>query len=47
MLPSKAKKVDRGVAKLALIPNELVDLFLTGPMTGEALMTPGSPSRMP
>ena len=35
-MPSKAKKVDRDVAKLPSIPKALVDLFLTGPMTGEA-----------
>jgi transposase-like protein len=36
-MPSKAKKVDRDVAKLPSIPKELVDVFLTGPMTGEAI----------
>ena len=36
-MPSKAKKVERDVAKLPSIPKELVDLFLSGPMTGEAI----------
>jgi len=40
-MPSKAKKVDRDVAKQPLIPKELVDLFLTGPMTGEAINAAG------
>lgn len=40
-MPSKAKKVDRDVAKLPSIPKELVDLFLTGPMTGEAINEAG------
>lgn len=40
-MPSKAKKVDRAVAKLPSIPRELVDLFLTGPMTGEAINDAG------
>jgi putative transposase len=40
-MPSKAKKVDRDVAKLPSIPKELVDLFLTGPMTGEAINAAG------
>jgi putative transposase len=40
-MPSKAKKVDRAVAKLPSIPKELVDLFLTGPMTGEAINEAG------
>src|ERR1700712_2511340 len=40
-MPSKAKKVDRDVAKLPSIPRELVDLFLTGPMTGEAINEAG------
>jgi putative transposase len=38
---SKAKKVDRDVAKLPSIPKELVNLFLTGPMTGEAINDAG------
>jgi len=41
-MPSKAKKVDRDVAKLPSIPKELVNLFLTGPMTGEAINMTGS-----
>jgi putative transposase len=40
-MPSKAKKVDRDVAKLPSIPNELVELFLTGPMSGEAINEAG------
>jgi transposase-like protein len=38
---SKVKKVDRDVAKLPSIPKELVNLFLTGPMTGEAINEAG------
>jgi putative transposase len=33
--------VDRGVARLPSIPKELVSLFLTGPMTGEAINEAG------
>jgi putative transposase len=40
-MPSRAKKVDRDVAKLPSIPRELVNLFLTGPMTGEAINEAG------
>ena len=40
-MPSKAKKVDRDVARLPSIPKELVELFLTGPMTGEAINEAG------
>jgi transposase-like protein len=40
-MPNRAKKVDRDVAKLPSIPKELVDLFLTGPMTGEAVNAAG------
>jgi transposase-like protein len=40
-MPSKAKTVDRDVAKLPSIPKELVALFLTGPMTGEAINAAG------
>jgi transposase-like protein len=40
-MPTKAKKVDRDVAKLPSIPKELVNLFLTGPMTGEAINEAG------
>jgi hypothetical protein len=40
-MPSKAKKVDRDIAKLPSIPKELVGLFLTGPMTGEAINAAG------
>ncbi len=38
---SRAKKVDREVAKLPSIPKELIGLFLTGPMTGEAINEAG------
>jgi hypothetical protein len=34
---SRAKKRERDVAKLPSIPKELVALFMTGPMTGEAM----------
>jgi len=40
-MPSKAKKLDREVAKLPSIPKEMVELFLTGPMTGEAINQAG------
>jgi transposase-like protein len=40
-MPSRAKKVDREVAKLPSIPKQLVELFLTGPMTGEAVNAAG------
>jgi transposase-like protein len=40
-MPSRAKKVSREVAKLPSIPKELVSLFLTGPMTGEAINAAG------
>jgi putative transposase len=40
-MPSRAKKIDRAVAKLPLIPKELVNQFLTGPMTGEAINAAG------
>ncbi len=40
-MPSKAKKVDRDVARLPSIPKELVELFLSGPMTGEAINDAG------
>ena len=36
-MPSRSKKVAREVARLPSIPKELVSLFLTGPMTGEAI----------
>jgi hypothetical protein len=41
IMASNAKKIDRDVAKLPSIPKELVDLFLTGPMTGEAINEAG------
>ena len=40
-MPNKAKKVDRDVGKQPSIPKELVNLFLTGPMTGEAINAAG------
>jgi transposase-like protein len=40
-MPSKAKQLERDVAKLASIPKELVERFLTGPMTGEAINAAG------
>ena len=40
-MPSRAKQIDRAVAKLPSIPKELVNLFLTGPMTGETINEAG------
>jgi transposase-like protein len=40
-MPSKANKVDRAVAKLLSIPKELVERFLTGPMTEAAINAAG------
>jgi putative transposase len=40
-MPSRAKKLDRAVARLPAIPKELVAQFLTGPMTGEAINAAG------
>ena len=40
-MPSRAKKLDRAVAKLPSIPQELVEQFLTGPMTEEAINAAG------
>jgi putative transposase len=40
-MPSRAKKVDRDVAELPSIPRELVELFMTGPMTGAAINDAG------
>src|ERR1700675_3567372 len=40
-MPSRAKKIDRSVAKLPSIPKELVSQFLSGPMTGEAINAAG------
>ena len=39
---TRAKKVDRAVSKLPSIPKDLVSLFLTGPMTGEAINEAGA-----
>jgi len=41
-MPSKAKSVERAVAKLPRVPKELVAHFLTGPMTGEAINLAGA-----
>ena len=40
-MPSRAKQIDRAVAKLPSIPKELVNQFVTGPMTGEAINAAG------
>jgi putative transposase len=40
-MPSRRKKLDRAVARLSPIPEELVAHFLTGPMTGEAINAAG------
>jgi transposase-like protein len=40
-MPSKAKKLEREVAKLPSIPQELVNQLLTGPMTQEAINAAG------
>ena len=40
-MPSRAKKLDRAVAKLPSIPRELVDQFLSGPMSQEAINAAG------
>ena len=36
-MPSKTKKVELAMAKLPSIPKELIDHFVKGPMTGEAV----------
>jgi len=41
-MPSRAKTVEREVATLPSIPKELVSLFLTGPMSGEAINQAGA-----
>ena len=41
IMPSRAKKVDRDVAKPPPIPKELVELFMSGPTTGEAINDAG------
>jgi hypothetical protein len=43
-MPIKYKKLERDVGKLPSIPKELVNQFLTGPMTGEAINAAGLPS---
>jgi transposase-like protein len=40
-MPSKVRKLERDLAKLPSIPKELVSLFVTGPMTGEAINEAG------
>ena len=40
-MPSKARKLDRDVGNLPSIPKELVERFLTGPMTQEAINAAG------
>ncbi|MGH9208467.1 MAG: IS256 family transposase [Acidimicrobiales bacterium] len=40
-MPSRAKKLERDVAKQPAIPKELVEHFLTGPMSGEAINAAG------
>ena len=40
-MPSKIKKLERDVGKLPSIPKELVNQFLTGPMSGEAINAAG------
>src|SRR5271169_6437848 len=40
-MSSRRKKLDRAVARLSPIPEELVAHFLTGPMTGEAINAAG------
>ncbi|MGH7044467.1 MAG: IS256 family transposase [Acetobacteraceae bacterium] len=41
-MPSRTRKTECAVAKLPAIPKELVNLFLTGPMTGEAINEAGA-----
>ena len=41
-MPSRAKKIDREISQLPSIPKELVSLFLSGPMTGEAINEAGA-----
>ena len=40
-MPSRAKKLDRAVARLASMPKELVAQMLTGPTGGEAINAAG------
>jgi len=40
-MPNRAKKLDRSVAKLPSIPKDLVERFLTGPMTQESINAAG------
>jgi transposase-like protein len=41
-MPSRAKRIDHTVAKLPSIPKELVNQFLTGPMTEQAINAAGN-----
>ncbi|MEO6745930.1 MAG: IS256 family transposase, partial [Caldimonas sp.] len=36
-MPSKTKAVKSAMTALPSIPKELIDLFVTGPMSGEAV----------
>ena len=40
-MPSKVRKLERDVGKLPSIPKELVNQFLTGPMTEQAINAAG------
>ena len=41
-MSSKTRKIERDVSSLPSIPKELVNLFLSGPMTGEAINEAGA-----
>ena len=41
-MPSKSKRIDRSAIKLPAIPKELVNQFLSGSMTGEAINAAGA-----
>jgi len=41
-MPSKSKKAAGDGGRLPLIPKEMVNLFVTGPMTGEAINEAGA-----
>ncbi|MGH9480349.1 MAG: hypothetical protein ACRD1A_14045 [Terriglobales bacterium] len=45
-MPSRAKKLERDVARQPSIPKELVEHFLTGPMSGEAINAIGGTVRI-
>jgi putative transposase len=40
-MPSRGKKAERAATKSPSIPRELIDLFVSGPMTGEAINEAG------